>query len=224
MQFRDTSGENVRLTGLIKDLENRIAGFKPRMEVKEPIVNPANDPITTRSVYNAPISNTNTISENIVKEIKPQPIPRNPRVEVPAGFNEPITYNDNLGEEVQREVNREENIAPITEPRFEFVLVPEAPTQSRRGRPKGSKNKPREPRQPSEFTSNIPNRFLQPLAEGDITPSEFEDFRTSRASSEPPVSFTTSRPKMQPNLPAGFQFGIQNEPRVKIAESGVEFV
>lgn len=164
MQFRDTSGENVRLTGLIKDLENRIAGFKPRMEVKEPVANPANDPITTRSVFNAPINNTDDLAEEVLREISQLQIgKRNPPLKIPAGFNQPITYNDSLGEQVARE--------ETNAPRFEVVLVPETPKQNRRGRPKGSKNKPREP-------SNIPSQFDP--TEADVSSSEFENVRQRR--------------------------------------------
>lgn len=164
MQFRDTSGENVRLTGLIKDLENRIAGFRPRMEVKEPVVNPANDPITTRSVFNAPINNTDDLAEEVLREISQLKIKeKNPPVKIPAGFNEPITYNDSLGEQVQRE--------ETNAPRFEVRFVPETPKQNRRGRPKGSKNKPREP-------SNIPAQFDP--TEADVSSSEFENARQRR--------------------------------------------
>ena len=174
MQFRDTSGENVRLTGLIKDLENRIAGFKQPIAIKEPISNPANDNITTRSVYNAPITYNDDLREEIMRDIKPPPIPKNPPVEVPSGFNEPITYNDDLVEQVSRrlmekELNEMEARRNMPMPSFGVELVEETPTQSsRRGRPKGSKNKPKEP-------SNIPSQFNP--TEGDVSSGEFENFR-----------------------------------------------
>jgi len=232
MQFRDTSGENIRLTGLIKDLENRIAGFKQPVAIKEPISNPANDPITTRSVYNAPITNTNTISENIMREIAPPSIPRNPPVKVPPVFDEPITYNDTLGEEVVRGVMgdmiNEVESRNADAPNFEVVLVDEPKKKKRGGRQKGSKNKPKAPSmlppQPQPIPQ-IPSTFSTNIGEGDITPSEFEDVRQRRNR-----AFTTPYPKIPsipetitPKLPAGFQFGLQNEPRIKVSESDLEF-
>jgi hypothetical protein len=238
MQFRDTSGENVRLTGLIKDLENRIAGFKQPIAItapiaiKEPVSNPANDPITTRSVYNAPITYNDDLREEIMREIAPPPIPRNPPVEVPTGFNAPITYNDTLGEEVIRGVmgdminEVETRNAPA--PSFEEPVVVEQKRKKTGGRKKGVPNKPKAPAtvpaQPQPIPQ-IPSTFLTNIGEGDITPSEFEDVRQRRNR-----AFTTPYPKIPSitetntaKLPTGFKFGLQNEPRIQIAESDLEF-
>jgi hypothetical protein len=230
MQFRDNSGENVRLTGLIKDLENRIAGFKQPVAIREPISNPANDNITTRSVYNAPINYNDDLREEIMRDIKPPPIPKNPPVEVPTGFNEPITYNDTLGEQVIRGVMgdmiNEVEGRNTPAPNFEVVLIDERKRKKTGGRKKGVPNKPKAPPtftpQPQPITQ-MPSTFLTNISEGDVTPSEFEDVRQRRnraftTPKIPAISETTSA-----KLPAGFQFGIQNKPRIQIEESDVEF-
>lgn len=181
MQFRDTSGENVRLTGLIKDLENRIAGFKQPVAIKEPISNPANDPITTRSVYNAPINYNDDLREEIMRDIKPPPIPKNPPVEVPTGFNTPITYNDDLVEKISRRIMGKalnEMEARRNMPMSSFGVEER---KSRGGRPKGSKNKPKLP-PPPESTPQIPNTFLTNINESNVPSSDFENILQRRRS------------------------------------------
>lgn len=185
MQFRDTSGENVRLTGLIKDLENRIAGFKQPVAIKEPISNPANDPITTRSVYNAPINYNDDLREEIIREIKPPSIPKNPPIEVPTGFNAPITNNDDLVEQISRQVmqkalNEVESRTNMPVRSFGVELVEETP-KKKRGPKKGTKYRPREPRLP-EATPEIPNTFLTNINESNVPSSDFENILQRRRS------------------------------------------
>jgi hypothetical protein len=181
IQFRDTSGENVKLTGLIKDLENRIAGFKQPIATA-PIVNPANDPITTRSVFNAPITYNDDLAEEVLREITElERTNKNKPVKIPAGFNTPITYNDTLGEQVAREQEP---------PDVEFELVAETP-KSKRGRKKGSKNKPKAPSMfpaPPEPTLQIPSTFLSNNTEDNMASSESEDIRLRR-NLDTPVNF-----------------------------------
>jgi hypothetical protein len=244
MQFRDTSGENVRLTGLIKDLENRISGLKQPISItasapiREPISNPANDSITTRSVFNAPINNTDDLREEIMRDIKPPPIPKNPPVEIPAVFDEPITYNDDLVEQISRrlmekELKEMEARTNMPMPSFDMPMQPsgvqfveERKRKKTGGRKKGVPNKPKAPPtfppQPQPITQ-MPSTFLTNISEGDVTPSEFEDVRQRRNR-----AFTTPKIPAIPEttsakLPAGFRFGIQNEPRIQIAESDLEF-
>ena len=93
IQFRDTSGENVKLTGLIKNLEDRIAGFKQPVATA-PVFNPANDRITTSSVFNAPITYNDDLAEEVIRDInnlniKAKPIAK--PVKIPEVFNAPIT-------------------------------------------------------------------------------------------------------------------------------------
>lgn len=104
-QFRDTTGENVRLTGLIKNLENRIANF--RLPVAQaPIPNPENDAATQTAVFNAPITYNDDLAESVLRA--ENVLPPEPPIEsnlVPDTFNTPITYNDTLEEEVLRAEN-----------------------------------------------------------------------------------------------------------------------
>lgn len=104
IQFRDTSGENVRLTGLINSLSNKIAGFKFPTPVA-PAPNPANDFATQTAVFNAPINNTDTIAETILRDenVIPEPVAK-PNL-VPDFFNPPDNSNDSLGEQVLRAEN-----------------------------------------------------------------------------------------------------------------------
>lgn len=103
-QFRDTSGENMRLTGLIKSLENRIANF--RLPVAQPAApNPENDQATQTAVFNAPITYNDTIAETISRAENTLPEPPIESNLVPDALNAPITYNDNLEEAVLRAEN-----------------------------------------------------------------------------------------------------------------------
>lgn len=187
IQFRETSGENVKLTGLIKSLEDRIAGFKQPVATA-PVVNPANDRITTSSVFNAPITYNDDLAEEVIREITQlERTNKNKPVKVPAGFNTPITYNDTLSEYIQREQMREEN----TLPNVEFELVAETPTQNRRGRPKGSKNKPRVPSvfaPPPQPIPVIPSTVVTNGNDDNMASSESEDIRQRRNLDTPPVN------------------------------------
>lgn len=72
-QFRDTSGENIRLENIIKSVTDNLArgnilGRAPAPVFAAPEVapNPANDSATTNAVFNAPINNTQSLPEIIL--------------------------------------------------------------------------------------------------------------------------------------------------------------
>jgi hypothetical protein len=104
-QFRDTSGENVKLTGLIKNLENKIANFRFPV-AQAPIPNPANDAATQTAVFNAPINYNDDLAESVLRaeNILPPEPPTESNL-VPDALNAPITYNDSLEEQVLRAEN-----------------------------------------------------------------------------------------------------------------------
>lgn len=114
IQFRDTSGENVRLTGLIQSLENRIANFRP--PVAQPVapieqperVNPANDSATQTAVFNAPITYNDDLAEQVLREINDLNIKAKPIAEPPPAFNAPNNNNMSLGERIKAETNYED--------------------------------------------------------------------------------------------------------------------
>lgn len=101
-QFRDTSGENVKLTGLIQSLENRIANFRPPVvaPVAEPAPNPANDSATTTAVFNAPNNNADNLAEEVIREINQLGIKPKPVAKAPPVFNAPNDNNMSLADRI----------------------------------------------------------------------------------------------------------------------------
>jgi len=101
-QFRDTSGENMRLTGLIENLENKIANFKlPVAPVAvEPAPNPANDAATQTAVFNAPITYNDDLAEEVVREITKIESAKNTPAKPPSVFNAPNENNASLMERI----------------------------------------------------------------------------------------------------------------------------
>lgn len=102
-QFRDTSGENMRLTGLIENLENKIANFKlPVAPVAtEPAPNPANDAATQTAVFNAPITYNDDLAEEVIREIDQMVLKPKPIAKPPAVFNAPNENNASLMERIK---------------------------------------------------------------------------------------------------------------------------
>lgn len=104
-QFRDTSGENVQLIGLVKSLENRIANFKPPVVAPvpvEPVPNPANDAATTTAVFNAPINNADSLAEEVIREIDQMVIKPKPIAKPPPAFNAPNENNMSLMDRIRK--------------------------------------------------------------------------------------------------------------------------
>lgn len=103
-QFRDTSGENVKLMGLVKNLENKIANFKlPVAPVAtEPAPNPSNDAATQTAVFNAPITYNDDLAEEVIREINQLNIKPKPIAEPPAVFNAPNENNASLMERIRK--------------------------------------------------------------------------------------------------------------------------
>lgn len=104
-QFRDTSGENVKLTGLIQSLENRIANFRPPVVAPvetEPVPNPANDAATQTAVFNAPITYNDNLAEEVIREINQLEIKPKPIAKPPAAFNAPNDNNASLMERIRK--------------------------------------------------------------------------------------------------------------------------
>lgn len=102
-QFRDTSGENVKLTGLIQSLENKIANFRPPVVAPvavEPAPNPANDAATQTAVFNAPITYNDDLAEEVIREINQMGIKPKPVAKPPAVFNAPNENNASLMERI----------------------------------------------------------------------------------------------------------------------------
>jgi len=102
-QFRDTSGENVRLTGLIQGLENRIANFRLPVvaPVVEPVPNPANDSATQTAVFNAPNYNADDLADQVIREIDNLYIKPKPIAKPPPGFNTPNDNNMSLADRIR---------------------------------------------------------------------------------------------------------------------------
>lgn len=112
-QFRDTSGENVRLTGLIQGLENKIANFRPPVvaPVSEPAPNPANDSATQTAVFNAPITYNDDLGEEVIREINQMGIKPKPIAKAPPAFNAPNDNNMSLADRIRNEANYEDMYA-----------------------------------------------------------------------------------------------------------------
>jgi hypothetical protein len=148
-QFRDTSGENVKLTGLIQSLENRIANFRPPVVAPvavEPVANPANDAATQTAVFNAPITYNDDLAEEVIRDIdnlyvKPKPIAKPPPI-----FNAPNDNNMSLADRI-RESEEESFNTPVRRQRAEsappdvgesssnpFTGTPSEPYINRNGR------------------------------------------------------------------------------------------
>jgi hypothetical protein len=103
-QFRDTSGENVRLTGLIQSLENRIANFRPPVVAPlavEPVPNPANDSATQTAVFNAPITYNDDLAEQVIREIDEMGIKAKSIAKPPPIFNAPNENNMSLADRIR---------------------------------------------------------------------------------------------------------------------------
>ena len=116
-QFRDTSGENVRLTGLIKNLENRIANF--RLPVAQaPIPNPENDAATQTAVFNAPITYNDDLAEQVVREIDEMGIKAKPIAKPPPAFNARNDNNMSLADRI-RNAEEESFNTPVRRQRAE---------------------------------------------------------------------------------------------------------
>jgi hypothetical protein len=113
IQFRDTSGENVRLTGLIQGLENRIANFRPPVvaPVAEPAPNPTNDSATQTAVFNAPITYNDDLGEEVIREINQMGIKPKPIAKAPPAFNAPNDNNMSLADRIRNEANYEDMYA-----------------------------------------------------------------------------------------------------------------
>ena len=104
-QFRDTSGENVKLTGLIQSLENKIANFRPPVVAPvatEPAPNPANDAATQTAVFNAPITYNDDLAEEVIREIDQMVLKPKPIAKPPAVFNAPNENNASLMERIRK--------------------------------------------------------------------------------------------------------------------------
>lgn len=114
IQFRDTSGENVKLTGLINSLANTISNFRP--PVAQPVapieqperVNPANDAATQTAIFNAPNYNADNLAEEVIREIDNLHIKPKPIAKAPPAFNAPNNNNMSLADRVRNEVNYED--------------------------------------------------------------------------------------------------------------------
>ena len=108
IQFRDTSGENVKLTGLIQSLENRIANFRPPIAqpvapvAVEPTPNPANDAATQTAVFNAPITYNDDLAEEVIREIDNLNIKAKPIAKPPPAFNAPNENNMSLADRIRK--------------------------------------------------------------------------------------------------------------------------
>jgi hypothetical protein len=102
-QFRDTSGENVKLTGLIQSLENRIANFRPPVVAPvavQPAPNPVNDSATTTAVFNAPITYNDDLAEEVIREIDQMVLKPKPTAKAPPIFNAPNDNNMTLADRI----------------------------------------------------------------------------------------------------------------------------
>jgi len=145
-QFRDTSGENVRLTGLIQGLENRLANFRPPVvaPVAEPAPNPANDASTATAVFNAPITYNDDLAEEVIREIDNLNIKAKPIAKAPPAFNAPNENNMSLADRIRK--SEEESFNTPARPRAEsapadflsmgagYVGTPAEPFITRNGR------------------------------------------------------------------------------------------
>lgn len=113
--FRDTSGENVKLTNLVKSIEDSLArgnvlGRAPAPIFVAPEVapNPANDSTTTTAVFNAPNNNADNLADEVLREINQMGIKPKPVAKPPPIFNAPNTNNRSLADMVRNETNYED--------------------------------------------------------------------------------------------------------------------
>jgi len=106
-QFRDTSGENIRLENLLKSVTDNLArgnilGRAPVFDTPEVAPNPANDASTTTAVFNAPINNTDDLAEEVIREIDKLNIKAKPIAQPPTIFNAPNENNTSLMDRVRK--------------------------------------------------------------------------------------------------------------------------
>ena len=171
-QFRDTSGENMRLTGLIKSLENRIANFRlPVAPIAQPPApNPENDATTQTAVFNAPITNNDTLGEQVLRAENILPEPPIESNLVPDALNPPITYNDTLGEQVLRAERRRKKKQPvrlvIEGEDTEFVPSESGGIESESSSILGEIKKKRGPKKGVKYGSTKEKYILQGLQQG----------------------------------------------------------
>jgi hypothetical protein len=149
-QFRDTSGENIRLENLLKSVTDNLArgnilGRAPVFAAPEVAPNPANDAATTTAVFNAPINNTDDLADEVIREIDKLNIKAKPIAQPPAIFNAPNENNTSLMDRV-RKVEKEPIFNTPMRPRAEsappdylsmgagYVGTPAEPFITRNGR------------------------------------------------------------------------------------------